>query len=357
MIGYILLFFLLLVLSRDANNNIRAYIHMGIVLFLFCALRYEIGFDYRLYTNLMQGYALHDTYYTTRMEELEPISSFLLRFCSQTDTHLFFVISSAIIIGGYFYAIMNSSKYPVESVWLFIALPFFFMDSLSIVRNALAYACVFLAMVLFDDKEKGKWYKLGLVIAAFMFHSSGIIGLLIFVPWQKIKLPFLWVIFIGSIVLGFSVITPVLEYIPFLGPYIAGQFDIYINGDLELQGGNLMKILILGLTLVILIFYQRIREAEGEKFAYYMGIIVVGGSFYAMFLDFPHVGQRFCSYFFNPLLVVLPTLLHSLKINKQLIIAGCLCLFILYTMNMHDGTVDNHGQSAVYPYRTIVERE
>lgn len=356
MIGYILLFIILLISSRDANNNYKSYTLMGIVLFLFCALRYEIGFDYCLYTNLMHGYALKDLNYTTRMEELEPISSFLLRVCSQIDTHLFFVISSAIIIGGFLYAIKKSSTYPVESVWLFIALPFFFMDSLSIVRNAMAYVCVFLAMVLFDDKEKGKWYKLALVIAAFMFHSSGIIGLLIFLPWQKIKLTFLWGIFIGSLVLGFSVITPVLEYIPFLGSYIADQFDIYINGDLELQGGNLMKILILGLTLVILFFYERIC-LRGEKYAYYMGLIVIGGSFYAMFLDFPHVGQRFCTYFFSPLLIVLPTLLHSLKINKQLIIVGCLSLFIIYTKNMHDGTVDNKGKSAVYPYRTIVERD
>ena len=355
MIGYLLFFFILIVLSQDISNA-KNYMMMGVVIFLFCALRFEIGYDYLSYTNLMKNFSLHDTLYSVRMDELEPLSAYLLKLCVRLDPHLFFVISSAIIVGGFWYAIKKTSKYPIESLWLFIALPFFFMDSLSIVRNAMAYTCVFLAIVLYNDTKRGFLYKLLLIIIAYFFHTSGAIGLLIFFPWGKIKHSLLWGIFIASFLFGSSMISTVFKYVIFLGDYAFGQFDVYINGDLDLKGGEIMKYLILGLALLVLIFYKKIVYCGGEKFKYYVGLIVIGGSLYAAFIDFPHVAQRFCTYFYTPLLFVLPILFHSFKIKKKLIITGCLCMFILYLVNMHNGTMNKDGSSAVYPYKTIFER-
>ncbi len=355
MFGYILFFFILFFLSMQKYSK-RTFVLMSVTLFVFSAIRYQIGFDYRLYENLMLGTGDSSlSYYEERLAQIEPLSQILLIIAQKTDTFVFFFLSSLIIVGIYCKCIAKSSPNPVMSLWIYIAMPFFMLDQFSIVRNAMAYAMVFLCMTYHFDKSRAFFKQLLCIIVASMFHVSGMIGIITLIPLEKLGKKMLWIIFFFSFFIG-SILLPKISLILYFNAYAANQLDYYINGDMNLSGGALMKFFCLGLCATILLYYDRVARL-GLAYKYYLSLICLGGSFYAIFLPFPHVAQRLFTFFFSPILIVLPALFSSLKVRKQIIIMVSLTLFTVYVANMHRGTADKKGISAVYPYKTIFERK
>lgn len=345
MLGYPL-FFLLFLLFSIIRNRKSSLLWLFFLLFIFSAIRYKIGYDYVGYLDVIHDN--HDPDYFSRFEELEPFSKFLIVISTRYYEYLFFIISSFITVYAFWYGIKMESTKPKISLLLYACLPFFMVLNFTIVRNGLAYALVFLALTTFRES---KYKQLILIFIAYMFHQSAALALIILLPWSKInRVKYLWIMFISAFFV-LNIVHILMTYLPAL--YIFQRFDYYMSDNVEHPGGTFMLYLVYGINILFLIKYETLVKLNA-KYKYYIPLICLGASIYAVFEIYYDVALRFCVYFYSILLIALPDLFKIYKIKNLAICFGCICLFVFYIINMHAATVDKRTNiSPVYPYRTI----
>ncbi len=347
--GYILLFTLLILtlIGRQTNGK---YWTMTLIIFIFSAIRYRIGYDYSAYENLIIN-SVNDTYLSHRLDELEFFPKYLIFLSQQTDVSLFFIISSGVITYIFAYNIKKYSNNPRYSLFLFVCLPFMMIDYFAIIRNAMAYAFVLSAIVNQQNKKK----QLIFIFIASLCHVSALMTIIILFPWNKIKAKYLWLM-LGLSFFGSKLLLSSLYLLSYVNNYAANQLSLYTSGDVDMQGGNFMRYFIIGLALITLLNYKKLTK-ESSKYAYYISLICLGASLYIMLIDFSHVAYRLSIYFYSPLLILIPDLMKSYKVSKPLFIISSILLFAVYVLNMHLGTKSKiTNESSVYPYKTLFDK-
>ena len=116
------------------------------IVMIFSCLRYGIGYDYLVYKEFIEG--LGDKF---SLMTMEPIPKLLIEFSQETHYQLFFVITSFLIYIPIFYVIYRMSYSPLLSLWIYVFIPVFFLESLSVIRNHVAFSFFFLSYYFFTE--------------------------------------------------------------------------------------------------------------------------------------------------------------------------------------------------------------
>lgn len=345
MTGYIL-FVLLLIGAAIIKNNQRRLVYMFLVITMFSSIRYGIGYDYYSYLAESSGVKGNSQY--------ELIPRTIENWSNATIPILFFVITSIFISFFYYWGIKKAGYDYIMETFFYVCFPFFFMNQLGIIRQGMATSLVFCAIAL---RHSNLAIRLTLVAIAFLCHQSAIVGLLIFFPFDKCSKKTLWIILTFGFVSA-AIVVPFIETVVgygFLGEVGTQKAFNYLSEE-SLGEGKLMKYLIYLIAVIVLANYSKLVRYNQEN-KYYIGLIILGVSLYALFSFNISLGKRLGMFFFSSTIFVVPQLFKVLRISKPIYFMICILLFAL-TIYVGSGNYreeDPPGYSVTYPYRTIFD--
>lgn len=224
-IGLLLLTFLL---PKFVNKN-TCMVLLFIVFFVFCGFRYGVGWDYFNYLHIIE-------FGGWRIDNLEFLVRHLDYFCeSHGYTQFFFVATSFVIVLLFFLMFSKESENPAVSLLVFLCIPTFFLNSLTIVRYFLAVSLIFFSCHFGYKKQYIPYFAL--LFAAFLCHKAALFGL-ITIPFVLLKTEFSLttnlIIFItcfvfGTIIGSFSFINSVFTTL--LDSALFSDIDILESGE------------------------------------------------------------------------------------------------------------------------------
>lgn len=204
MVYYFLLFgYLLYIYHLELSVRLQLSLSF-LAFFAFSALRFNAGFDYPVYYELIS---------TGAIDRFEPLSRVLMGIASLTDPMVFFALSSALVVLFYYLAFdryCSTYRLSLIGVFSFLCLPMAFLDSLGVVRQFIAIAIFFYVA---SDIRRNLYVSLGLMLLAILFHAA--IAILIPVVLLRrylarlLNLPVYVLAWLAALALGSVVITRV----------------------------------------------------------------------------------------------------------------------------------------------------
>lgn len=261
MIFYLYLAVILLLLSftKYARNKV-VYTLVCVALFFIAAYReIGVGTDSVMYYYLYYLFVNNESYVlsTTGYRLLEFSWLFLLKlFRTELDYRSLLVFLELLIAIPLFYAIYRKSKWPLFSIYLYVALYFFGM-SMNLMRQSIAMSLlVFSIPLLMDGKNKYYWLMMFLSMS---LHASSLVAFGVVWLVQKLELNFdkklkYALLIIGSFIVGMfftymfqKILAPVVSLLDF------GNYSIYVNQDI-VEKRNLFSNLGLNLMALFLLY-------------------------------------------------------------------------------------------------------
>lgn len=133
-------------------------------------------------------------------------------------------------------------------------------------------------------------------------------------------------------------------------------FKKYVNENMG--GGSFLRFLIYALAIVTLVNYEKLCRKQLHIFAVYT---CIGASLYASFSVNPHMAERFCTFFFSAILILIPHLRKCMRMPKPIFVFMLLFIFGFYIYTAHmssskEGQWAKYKKSLYYPYQTIFEQ-
>lgn len=346
MIFYVLFFLIIFLITNTKSVRLtRSYRLAGttfafVILFLFSALRFDVGYDFGMY------YGLIDTnirWFTDQINRIELIPKKLLQISKWLGFYqLFFIITSLLILYFFHKTINKFSSDKQMSILIFFCFPIFFFMSLSVIRQYVAVAILFYGFKYIRDRKLIKY--LILVLIAFLFHKSALLALPIYFFYGNffVNRNFILIIFIFSF---FS-----SDLLAFLITLISERYAIYIN-EIEGEGGNLILILIKLIGLLLLPFVYITKNQNDKDYNFYLVTFYVGIFLWSSLSKFGHAGIRSSLYYMSFLILLLPKLKNKIieySIIKEVLFLLCITL---YFGNLHVGSKHRIKDPNI-PYQT-----
>jgi len=173
-----ILIFLTIMLSSYFKSKYRSLI-IFLALFLFSALRFDVGWDYTEYVGIIKSGI--DNISNSR---LEPLAKFILQTGAYLEFYpIVFIIFSFLTLYFVHKSITRYSSNHALSWLVFYCLPLFFLASLSTIRQSVATAIVLFSFKYIYEKKHLKF--LLLILISTLLHYSSIIGLLLIFICKK----------------------------------------------------------------------------------------------------------------------------------------------------------------------------
>lgn len=263
------------------------------LLILFSCFRYGVGYDYHAYVDIINH---------VNQIELEPLSELIINISRHfQNEQLFFTISSLIITLPIFYLFVNKTANPNLALLIFFTFPYFFLSSLTIVRQWMAIS-VFMFGFSFLYK-RNVFTNLLVILTSFFLHYSAVIVIPL-VLFRKILIrPLSWYTYI------FLLILPLL-YLAFAKEIhnliinIAPKYAAYIN-----SGDNGINILIFYSVLIVIFMLFMIRINHPVQWLY-VNASAIGLSMLTLLSTISEASMR-ASYYY--LIFLIPALVNSIE--------------------------------------------
>ena len=306
-----------------------------LILFFLSAFRVDTGTDYPNYVNLYRLIGSGDKDWLT----IEPGFAILVQFLYgfSEDSRLFFLVTTAVIIGFFFRSFRDYSPYPIFSVFIFVGFYHYF-NSLNIIRQYMAMSIVIFLGTRFLIKGNQLKFFASIVLAA-LFHVSA----LIFFPlYYVLRKDWSYKVYLISLLLGLSCIFiyPIASSWLFS---LLGKYGIYSSTT-----ASSANVFILSSFVLFLIPFLN----RSACFAYgRIGVV----SFNAVFLSFTFlllsyynvIFFRVALYFSMYFVFLFPVIMSLVSGSLNKIILFIAALFIL-AVNFGYHFIENVG--GVYPY-------
>lgn len=247
--------------SRGMNK--RFLLLSFFVIWLIQSLRGEsVGLDTDQYTLafLRARHALSPVRWEFLFSQLMNILS-----KSFENPQILFVISSLLILSGIFvfiYYNVDDSKSAFWAIFLFIVLTQYF-STMNLIRQSLAMAigCNVYTVLKKDQSRIGFVKSAALITVATLFHASGIICILLI-------LPFVITVNRKTIAIGTIATTGILYVFPYLISVflmILPRYSRYIRGRLNTAGTSGVYYLFGAIELLIIVFSLIYLDPEKEE--------------------------------------------------------------------------------------------
>jgi len=235
------------------------------ILFVFSAIRFEVGFDYMSYDHLITDGNEHE------IERIEILQQILVRWSRDSFHQFFFVVNSFVTVYFTKCALERLSINLAVSALAFLCFPLMYCNSMNIIRFWTAIAVLFYAAsLLFDHKLKKKRfiYFLILLIFALCFHNGAIVGVLL-LPLCICNIPI--VVNIAVLIIGFVggefVLSRILSGVLPDNIY-SDQLNLYINKDHQADGLSKIPYLYLIFDVICLLRYKIFKNISKNAYKY-----------------------------------------------------------------------------------------
>lgn len=311
-----------------------AYLYIEVFLIIIAVLRFDVGFDFKNYYNLIVF-----NYLDNEVKRFELIPRVLLNVAYKRKSPVLFFITCGIpTYVLIFKAIKENSVSRYESFLIYICV--FFLESLGTVRQWLAMAVLFYA---FKYLRKKKYYSYILCcIIAFYCHKSSIIAsLFIFLIYNYGGIKLYYPLCFGLIFLGKRLLL-LTEKIGVLGSY---TYYLRVFDKMQNTGGEKTKYFFLLIWFFCYFFHKKIPNNLYIKKI--LRICAFGLIF--PFILGGHLGSRLGEYFYVYLIFLIPEVVEGNDFIRQyrkifMIIFYLYFVFFLYTNHKNSG-------NAYIPYR------
>lgn len=346
MLVYIIFIILILILPKMGKIRIvSGFKTYGfnvafILIFILSALRFDVGYDYSMYYEFIEG---NIKWYTDQINRIEFLPRQLILFSSFINFYQFFFIFTSFLITYFFYkGIKENSEDRLISTLIFVCFPLFFFMSLSIVRQYVAVAIVFYSFKFI--KQRQFWQYLAVVILCFFIHKSFILALPLYFFYSNfVNKKIILVIFILSF---FS-----SDLLAFVIKLFSDRYSIYFT-RISGEGGNLMLLVFQTLGLLLLPLVYNFRDKNDKDFNFYLLTYFVGLFIWASLSKFGHAGIRGSLYYMSFTILLIPHLkkkIKEYKIIKEGFVIICICFFFI---NLYIGS-QHRIKDANLPYQTF----
>ena len=291
----------------------RFYYWICFLLILFItAFRYNVGYDYLTYYD----YIINPNSWV--VDNWEPFPLLLIRISQFFKAPvIFFFVYASLILFFIFKGVERNSYSPFESIIIFMSM--FWLDSLSIMRQALAYAIIFWAFKYVKHKSFTKY--IFCILLAGCSHASAILGLPIYFLYN-VKSPRKIIFFLLPLVIiiaiGFE------EYIHALS---IERYQIYLNDIEGRNQGSSKNVYFFYLLYVISIISAFSQRSSNIEIFRYLAIITPAIIFPSILG--PQTGLRAGLYYNIFYLLLLPEITHTV-FKQKWVGQGYLLLFFLY---------------------------
>lgn len=336
-----MLFYIILVISlfvcftlsdyKWQNNYLKKILlaYPCIILFCISVFRFDIGYDYPNYYNLIGA-----SFDQLEFERIEPLAQCIVKIVRYIgEPWLLFVLFG---VPTYFLAFGVCSKtgHFQLAFWTYVFL--FLLDSFSTIRQAAAIAIIMWAVIYMQEKKMFP-YVVACILAS-LFHSSALIMLPVYFiyhygSWRMVLVGMIGFSFLFQIVISVLVDNDL--------------YASYLKNENELEGGTLLRYFYIILYIFLfLLSYKRQLVKENKRF-----FTALLPAFFFPFLFGGHIGGRISSYFYVMFLFMIPQILS--KCSGKLRILSMLVLMtfffaILYISQKQD-------KSPFTPYQSIFE--
>ena len=322
LLPYILLLFLSMI-NISVNSKVSNTL-MAILLFLFAALRYDVGYDYMNYADVVKSEQIFN---------MEFFEALIIELChKQNSPQLFFVINSFITVFCVYWAAIKKSPNVAITLFAFLCLPLLYLHSMSIVRFWTALSMVFLASTYLLDKR----YLLFIVIniLAIGFHNAAIVGFL-FLPLSFVKLNknINLSILAASFVLSALIRSFVSQFTESDNLFAMAFLD-YANADEGVSGFSRLPYVFLVFDLYFLLGTRRaqLRHPELSKF---IDIYNIGCCVMFLLVFQPTLSSRLSRFFIVYVIFIAPYIISErgkLNITEKRVAFYFICSFLYIFM-------------------------
>lgn len=315
--------------------------------FLLVALRYYVGFDYDVYSY----YYLQGAKWLADIG-LEPgfvAIVAILRFLGADSFWLFFWFGFGII-----YFIIRGIKLYTDNVRLafliYLLIPGLFINSLSIIRQALAIAILFNAYYYYYYHRYRTFAFLS--VLAFLFHYSSVLVIPFILLAPKLRNRVKSMICIG---IPLSLILYQINFIDIFISAILGGSKFIVYTEYEDGGASFIKLLVLNVSMLFyLFFYRRMDNFNRSLLALsVMGLLLLNAC--------ASVGAitRISYYFKIFEIVVIANVMSYIQkpINKC---CAYVCVFVYFFIMFYSSLYRDYTTVEAYPkmtpYQSIFEK-
>lgn len=326
------LFFLSIILFGLSKIPYKNYF-IFFIIFLFSALRFDVGYDYVAYYNVITGL---DTINYFRFGLIDQL---VIDISRNLDFYQFyFIATSFITIYLVSKTLENYSENYFFSILIFISIPIFYFMSFTIIRQYVAIAIVFFSLKYIFQRSFIKY--LFFIFLASVFHLTALVALPIyFLSMVKFSRAFALLLVFLSLFLS-PLISNVLES---LFPY----YFSYITNDAS-YGKSFLYFLLL-IFLLLITHYRYIKRKES---LFYFNIFTIGMCLYIVGIQLGEVAPRISYYYLIFLIFLIPSVLQNYK-NKQAYLMVLCATTLLYGFNFY--LFDkNKNKNAYVPYNTFL---
>lgn len=291
------------------------------MMLLFTCIRYDIGWDYQGYKETAMGM---DAQEYERVEFFDKVLFDIAIFFKEYQ--LFFILASFLTYIPLAWFCLKQSRDPVLSLLVYLLYPSLFLESMSAVRNFMAYSIILIAIAMLIRNKP--WKALFWIAIASGFHISALLALLL-IPVYKIKtgIKFQWVLWISS----FLLMIVLREFLSNLQSENILLAAFLKRTAAQQHGGGTYTILVNALCLLSLVSWKKVMalksENEGLLRLFLFGICIWN------VLGFDFVTRsRMSLYFVLPLLLLVPEITAVVKVgafkSRKLAIVFFFAVFI-----------------------------
>lgn len=335
---------MLLVTDNLFKKNNIFFLIAAILVSLVSGLRDETGYDYFNYV-----------YFFTTLETaltLEPLFWYSIELFRpfNVDYHfLFLAYSSATIL----FIVLSASQFARHrntAVILYLLIPGLFLNTFTIVRQALAIAIFFyatLSLLYRHDRIKFVLFS----VVAFLFHYSTILPtIIVWVFYRSMhhKLPVCWYVIVVSACFAISTFG-ITEMIVASIPY--AQYAIYAEQAIDVSNA---KVIAVNVFFVVVLYVMKASGKNSEDIVLF-NLCFVGVIFLNLFSRFEYLTR--ISYFFLIFQILLvPSAIGRIKKNSLKLplisIFSMFYLTILLRGLLFDLSIDIYPK--LTPYKSIL---
>lgn len=289
--------------QSDDKSALSLYIYI----FLFCALRYDVGWDYTAYANeVKHAYNIGWDGINERYEYLSRVIMFMGVYFKFYP--IVFILFSFFTLFLVYKSIQLYSDNQYIS-WLgYIAFPLFFFSSLSTIRQGLAMSIILYSYKYIRERKYVSFFMS--IFIATLFHQSGIAGVLL-LPVSLIKISRKLNIYI--LLLSFLLLPLVKHYtISILTGYnINERFLSYVSSD-EYFKPRFVQYLYYAVGIFNIVKYKKLVNINNNNYIY-IQIYTFGLFIYNVLIFEPISAMRISAFFLIFIIYIMP---HYYKVFK-----------------------------------------
>lgn len=344
----IIIFLIYSVLSYEKRFQGFAKWFFLIFLILFTGFRYRIGYDYDSYNRMF--------YDIKEVETVEIAWRYLIIVLNlfSNNSQLLFLTAAIIIYSAIFNFTYKYSEFPVLSIFVFICSPFYFAESLSVLRQ---YISIILFLFSYKYILSRDIYKFTLVnLFGLAFHFSSLLYFtLYFIVNKKISnLVFLFLFVIS--LFSYSIISSLLPQVDLLVKYA-----VYTNEAFHLDSNTGVDQIIRFVIFFLVLFSRKKLNYEEDLFMrsainlFLIGIIICTGLYF--YPPFRRISYGFMIFE----MLVIPVMFKAYFKNqyplRSIMLAGYFLFSILtFGKRWWPNKTDYSGTNTIYEMKLFVDK-